>query len=79
METARDKPVQRKQDAGEEFPFWVINIDKDECESRRWISQGDSQRKKENQRLKRLKKYVLELGRPKRNHIQENKKKDETK
>lgn len=52
METAGDKPVQRKQDAGEEFPFWVINIDKDECESGRWISQGDSQREKENHKIK---------------------------
>lgn len=59
METAGDKPVQRKQDAGEEFPLWVINIDKDECECgslRETHKQG-----KKTTRLKRLKKYVLEL------------------
>lgn len=31
IETAADKPVQSKQDTGEEFPLWVINIDRPEC------------------------------------------------
>lgn len=58
METAGDKPVQRKQDAGQEFPLWIINIDKDECESGRQIFQGDSQREKMTG-LKRLKNMSL--------------------
>lgn len=56
METAGDKPVQRKQGAGEEFPLWIINIDNDGCERGRQISQGDSRREKENHKFKKTEK-----------------------
>lgn len=58
METAGDKPGQRKQVAGEEFPLRVINIDKDECERGRQISPGDSEREKENHEIKKTEKNM---------------------